>query len=109
MEIMINAELIVIILVALPSLWYLIRNRGYKKGFDDGLKIGKVIAKSHARVLEGKLKQLRAKIEEYEADCSLRLDEDDETCRKCDKAQFSSIYRMIDKILEENKTEKDKE
>lgn len=61
-----------------------------------------------AKVLESKLKQLKANIEEYEADCSLRLDEDDETCKKCDKAQFSSIYRMIDKILEENKTEKEK-
>lgn len=61
-----------------------------------------------AKVLESKLKQLRENIEEYEADCSLRLDESDETCKKCDKAQFSSIYRMIDKILEENKTEKEK-
>lgn len=44
----INADLIVIILVAILFLWYFIRNRIYKKGFDDGLKIGEVIGKSDA-------------------------------------------------------------
>lgn len=48
MEMMINTNLIVIILVVLLCLCYFIRNRAYKKGFDDGLKIGKVIGKSDA-------------------------------------------------------------
>ena len=48
MGITINTNLIVIIWVVLLCLYYFISNRAYKKGFDAGLKIGKMIGKSDA-------------------------------------------------------------
>lgn len=48
MKITINADFIVIILVALLFLCYFIVNIAYKIGFNDGLKIGKMIDKSDA-------------------------------------------------------------
>lgn len=48
MKITIDADFIVIILVTLLFLCYFIVNIAYKIGFDDGLKIGKMIDKPDA-------------------------------------------------------------
>ena len=53
----INANLIVIILVGLLFLCYFIYKRAYKKGFDDGLKIGKMISKADMVAMLEELKK----------------------------------------------------
>ena len=43
------------------------------------------------------IEQLRAEIEQYYADCSLSVAEQDDKCKRCTDTTFGSILHIIDK------------
>ena len=64
---------------------------------DEFSLVDKVIEKE----VDSVLKEIKAEIAIYEADCNLSCSEDN--CRTCNKITFGSIYRIIDKYKGDKK------